>query len=297
MNKHTNKLGAALCGMLALTTLATLTALTTPMRAHAQAGAPAAPAAQPAAPAVPVAPVAPTAHAPRAVQPAPPSPPQPQPQPPSSEGKLYAPGAFEGVEIGGSAEVRYQQGDVDEVFIAGDNEVQRSVSVEVRGSQLRIQSQNNWRFWKSQRLQVQITSRQLTRLSISGAADWLAVGPVNSERLSVHISGAGLARFDKLNSENLSFSVSGAGEGQFQGQVQDLSVQISGKSDFRGENLQARNARVTISGIGDVKVWAVKELGVTVSGIGQVEYWGNPNVRQRTSGPSSITARGVKPAP
>jgi Putative auto-transporter adhesin, head GIN domain len=214
-----------------------------------------------------------------------------------AEGRVYAPGAFDGVEIGGAAEVRYQQGDVDEVFVAGNSEVQRSVSVDVQGSKLRIRTASSWRFWSAQRLQVQVTSRQLSRLSIQGAADWLATGPVNSERLAVFISGAGLARFDRLNCENLAFSVSGAGDGQFKGQVQDLSVQISGKSDFRGEHLQARTARVTISGIGDVKVWVLDELGITVSGIGKVEYWGNPRVRERTSGPATIDARGPRPPP
>jgi Putative auto-transporter adhesin, head GIN domain len=222
---------------------------------------------------------------------------QAQTPPPAAEGRMYAPGSFDSVEIGGSAEVRYVQSDVDQVFIEGGGDVQRTVSVELQGRQLLIRSQGSWKFWTHRRLQVQISSRQLTRLSIQGAADWLAAGAVESPRLNVHISGAGLARFDQLNAEHLAFSVSGAGDGQFRGQVRDLSVQVSGKSDFRGEHLQARTARVTISGIGDVKVWAVDELGITVSGIGQVEYWGNPRIRQRTSGPSTITPRGSKATP
>jgi hypothetical protein len=250
--------------------------------------------AQPAAQAAPVAPAIP-ARAPWPTQapPAAPSAPAP-PAAPAGEGRLYTPGAFEGVEIGGAAEVRYVQGDVDQVWVAGPPEVQRSLNMDLQGRLLRIQSEGGWRFWTSRRLQVQITSRTLNRLAILGAADVTAAGPVKGDKLTVHISGAGLARFDQLNVDQLSFSVSGAGDGQVAGQVRELSVIVSGKGEFRGEDLQAQHARLTISGIGDVKVWAVEELGITVAGIGQVEYWGSPRVRQRTSGPSSITPRGPK---
>lgn len=199
------------------------------------------------------------------------------------------------MEIGGSAEVRYVQGDVDQVFVEGDAEVQRGASVDVRGSMLRIQSESGWKFWSSRRLQVQVTSRTLSRVSIHGAADFSATGAVQVPRLQVQISGAGLARFDNLATESLVFSVSGAGDGQVTGQTRDLSVSVSGKGEFRGENLQSLRARLSISGIGDVKVWALEDLNINVAGVGKVEYWGTPRVRQSTSGPTSVTARGAKP--
>jgi hypothetical protein len=220
-----------------------------------------------------------------------------QTAPHTGPGQLYELGAFEGVEIGGSADVRYVQGDVDQVWVAGSPEVQRTVSLDVQGGVLRVRTQGSWRFWTPTRLQVQITSRKLARLAILGAADVTAAGPVQGGKLSVHISGAGLARLDKLNVDQLVFSVSGAGDGQVAGLVRDLSVTVSGKAEFRGEQLQATRARVVISGIGDVKVWAVEDLQVSVSGIGQVEYWGTPRVRLSNSGPGSVTPRGPKAAP
>lgn len=214
------------------------------------------------------------------------------------EGRVYTPGAFEGIEIGGSAEVRYTQGPNDQVFVEGSAEMQKSLSLDVRNGLLRVHSSGAWKFWNDQRLRLLVTSRQLQRLSISGAADFTAAGPVQTERLLVTISGAGLARFDKLNAEQLNFGVSGAGDGQFAGRTQQLIVAISGKSEFRGENLAANRARVTVSGIGDVKVWAVDELSIVVSGIGNVEYWGAPTiVREQTSGPATINQRGSRPVP
>jgi hypothetical protein len=204
-------------------------------------------------------------------------------------------GAFDGVEIGGAAEVRYAQGDVDQVWVAGPPEVQRELRLDVQGGMLRVRTQNSWRFWAPARPQLLVTSRNLGRLAILGAGDVTAAGPVKGAKLSVHISGAGLARFDQLNVDQLNFSVSGAGDGQVAGRVRELSVTVSGKAEFRGEQLQAGKARVVISGIGDVKLWATDELTVSVSGIGQVEYWGSPRVRLSSSGPGSVTPRGPKP--
>jgi len=212
------------------------------------------------------------------------------------EGKLYSLGAFDRVEVSGSAVIRYTQGPRDEVFVEGDDEAQKAVALDLHNGQLSIRPTGAWKFWSSRRAQVTITSAELTRLSLSGAADWLALEPVTAKRLSVSISGAGLARFDQLKAEALSFNVSGAGDGQVSGTVDELSISISGKSNFRGENLQSQRTRVVVSGIGDVKVWALQELAVTVSGVGTVDYWGPAQVSRRTSGIARINDRGAKPA-
>lgn len=221
--------------------------------------------------------------------------------PPSqaAEGRVYTPGPFQGIEIGGSADVHITQGaadSVDQVFVEGDAEAQKTVSLQVRGNVLRVDSSGTWKFWSARRLKLHVTLRQLNRLSISGAADVQVSEPLRAERLMVTISGAGLARFDQLQAEQLSFSVSGAGDGQVAGQVQDLTVSISGKSDFHGEHLMARRARVSVSGIGDVKVWATADLTISVAGIGSVDYWGTPVLRRSSSGIATVNDRGAKTA-
>lgn len=216
---------------------------------------------------------------------------------PAPEGRQYHPGAFDAIEISGAAAVRFTQGPEDQVFIEGDDEVQKSVTVEVRGSTLQIRPSGGWKFWNSRRVQITISARDLRRVSISGAADLVALQPVQFERLEVSISGAGLARFDQLRAESLRFHVSGAGDGQMAGRVGALSVSVSGRSEFRGENLQCERAAVAVSGIGDVKVWVTQSLAVAVSGVGTVDYWGTPQVVKRsTSGIARINERGAKTA-
>lgn len=204
--------------------------------------------------------------------------------------------AFDSIEISGSAVVRYTQGPQDQAQVDGDPDMQRSVRLLVHNGQLQVQPTGAWKFWRSQRVQVNVSSRELKRVSVSGAADFLALAPVQADSLAVSISGAGLARFEQLRAEELRFSVSGAGNGQFAGAVDRLSVQISGRSDFRGDDLAAQSARVGVSGIGHVRVWALQELSVSVSGVGTVDYWGSPqHVRRQSSGLATLNDRGAKP--
>ncbi len=203
---------------------------------------------------------------------------------------------FDSIEISGSAVVRYTQGAHDQAQVDGDAEMQRSVRLVVHNGQLQVQPTGSWKFWKSTRVQVNVSSRELKRVSVSGAADFLAMQPVQADRLAISISGAGLARFDQLRAEELRFSVSGAGNGQFAGTVDRLRVQISGRSDFRGEALAAQSAQVGVSGIGHVRVWAQQELSVSVSGIGTVDYWGSPpQIKRQSSGLATLNDRGAKP--
>lgn len=213
------------------------------------------------------------------------------------EGRTYAPGRFDAIEISGSADVRFSQGANDQVFVEGGDDVQAGVSVVVRDGRLHIGPSGAWKFWGSRKVRIEVTARDLTRVSISGAADFLAAAPVRADRLSVNISGAGSARLDQLTAESLSFQVSGSGDGQVSGMSKELVLKISGRSEFRGENLRTDRGRVSIAGLGDVEVWAVQELEISVAGAGKVQYWGAPSVRRHVTGAATITDRGAKPEP
>ena len=207
------------------------------------------------------------------------------------------PGSFDSIEISGSANVRFTQGSTDQVTIEGDEETARSVELEVRGGVLYVRPGGSWKFWSSRRAQLDITARELKRLTITGAADLVATQAVQCQKLDVQISGAGLARFDKLQAAFVRFQVSGAGDGQMAGTTQELQIELSGRGEFRGENLKSERARVQVSGIGEVQVWATQWLGVGVSGVGTVEYWGSPQIQRRTAGAARILDRGPKTAP
>jgi hypothetical protein len=219
------------------------------------------------------------------------------------EGRVYAPGPFERIELAGSANVKLLQGDTDEVFIAGDAQEQEAVSVTLNQGRLDFRSNTGWKMWPGKRLQVEVTVRQLQELVLSGASDLQAPAKFKAGPLSIKLSGAGSARFDDLHAERLDFSISGAGEGFLRGQVNLLDLKISGKGRLAAEDLQAHAANVKISGIGNADLWVIEKLNLDVSGVGQVVYWGQPNVSRTTSGIAKVLSRGdrraapVPPAP
>ena len=214
----------------------------------------------------------------------------------AAQGRSVVLDRFDGIEIGGAADLHLAQGP-QQVRIEGDDGDGRDLPLSVRGGVLRVNPPGSWKFWNSRRLQLHVTLPQLSRLGISGAADVHAAGPMQLERLRVSISGAGLARFDQLRAGQLVFSVSGAGDGRIAGEVGDLQLSISGKSDFQGEQLLAHKARVAVSGIGDVRVWVRDDLTISVAGIGRVDYWGSPQLRRSSSGMATVNALGPKAPP
>jgi len=216
---------------------------------------------------------------------------QPQPQP---VGKLYTPGPFDSLSFSGAARVSFRQGEQDELFIEGDEDVQKEVRLQLRDGQLNLHSRGTWWFWRSSRLRVHVTARDLKQLSVSGSVNFTAPEPVQLQELRVSISGAGQVRFEQLRAEALKFGVSGAGDGHFSGQVQRLGLSISGRGDFLGESLQVQQAKVGISGLGKAKLWVDKELEVSISGIGTIDHWGEARVNRRSSGLATLNAHGPK---
>jgi hypothetical protein len=214
----------------------------------------------------------------------------------AADGKTYTPGHFDGIEVSGSAIIRFVQGAEDSVFIEGASDAQDAVQPQVHNGTLVIEPAGSWKFWNGQRPRVTITARELARVSISGAADFVAESPVNVGRLVVNISGSGLARFDQLKADQLSFRVAGSGDGQMAGTAREVEIKISGRSEFRGEKLMVERAKVAISGLGDAKLWVTKELNISVAGVGSVDYWGSPVVKRSVSGHATINDRGAKPA-
>ena len=210
------------------------------------------------------------------------------------EGQLYSPGPFDRLQVEGLTVVKLSQGDKDQVFIVGGPELQKTVQLRLINQQLRIEPSGGWKFWNNSRVQLEVTMRDLKQLTLAGATDLHAPGPLRLNGLTVRISGAGQVRLDELTAERLDFNVSGAGDGQLRGQVGQLNLGISGKGKLLAENLRAGRAQVNISGIGTAQLWVIEDLAVHISGVGSVDYWGQPQVTRQTSGLATIKALGDK---
>jgi hypothetical protein len=212
------------------------------------------------------------------------------PPAPADEGKLYTPGPFDRVEIDGSGQVRLVQGERDEVFVSGDERMQEGVQVDRSGNRLHVSLPGAWKFWNNGKAQVEIRLRNVSRITMSGAADLYAPGVVRSPQLSIDIAGAGLTHFDDLRADKLGFTISGSGEGQLAGRVEEMRLSVSGRGKVTAGQLQVGNAHVSISGVGNADLWVTDNLRVDISGAGHVTYTGQPKIRQSISGLGSVDA-------
>lgn len=214
----------------------------------------------------------------------------------SGEGRVYAPGPFDSLVVDGAGQVRIVQGDRDEVFVPGDATMQDEVDVQLSGGRMKIDLPGGWKFWKGGNgALVEVRMKHLARLTLSGANDVIAPGPISGDQLTVSMAGSGVARFDQLQVGRLNFDISGAGEGQLSGKVDQLRLSVSGKGKIAAEQLRTGSADVSISGVGNAALWTISDLRVQISGAGHVDYWGQPSVQRSISGFGSVDARGDKP--
>lgn len=212
----------------------------------------------------------------------------------AAEGKLYSLGAFDKLSIGGTADVKLTQGNEDQVFIAGDAEVQKNLRVSLEDNTFTVQSKEGWKFWVSNKLQISVTARKLSSIGLAGAANLHAPGPLAVDRLVVKLAGTGQARFDDITADSLQFNMAGAGEAQAAGRARELTLHVAGKGRLQAENLQCQQANVSISGLGNATLWVQDELRIKIAGAGFIDYWGHPTVKPTVAGTSSIKGLGDK---
>nr|WP_316641431.1 head GIN domain-containing protein [uncultured Roseateles sp.] len=209
-------------------------------------------------------------------------------------GVTYTLGAFKRVLLEGPADIRLVQGEINQLVIEGNAEVQKRIEVNQNGGSLRIEPSGSWKFWNARKPLVLITARDLEEINIQGAGDVIADGPLKLEQLAIKIAGSGNLRLADISARQLAVTINGAGDAKVAGSVQNLYLSISGNGDFAGENLRAAKAKVSIAGVGDVNIWVTDDLVVSLSGAGSIRYWGNPSVRKAIAGVGSVTAKGDK---
>ena len=217
------------------------------------------------------------------------------PLPPGEVGKLYPLSSFDRILVDGVAKLILVQGEREQAYVWGNPETLRTLEVDVADQQLTLRTSGGWRFWNVPRVNVKVEVRQLRQVTLAGAADLHAPGPVQADQLKLSISGAGSVRFDQLQAQQLQFDISGAGEGTLSGQANELMLRVSGKGRLQADQLKTQTAKVHISGIGNATLWVTDKLGASISGIGGVDYYGQPKeVQRHISGMGSISSKGEK---
>jgi hypothetical protein len=203
---------------------------------------------------------------------------------------------FNSISIEYPAEVTIRQGSSESLEIEAEDNLLPQLSAEVRNGTLYLEnSEQNWRERVNPRepVLISITVVDLNRVRFPTAGKMLIEG-LETDSLSVSVSGAGDVTLTELAAGDLEFSLSGAGNIAADGESESLQLQISGLGNFNGGDLQSQDANVQISGAGSATVWVEQSLDARISGAGSIEYYGDPNVTEQISGVGNVSKIGNK---
>ncbi len=208
----------------------------------------------------------------------------------------YNPDEFQAISVDYPGDYIVKQGNSESVTIQAEDNLLPQLVTEVRNGTLHVEnSERNWsdRVNPTKPVRITITVVELNRIQFPTAGKMM-VEELQTDSLSLSVSGAGDVNMTDLDAGTLDFSLSGAGNINVEGVAESLELSISGFGNFNGGDLQSQTANVHISGAGSATVWAEESLDASISGAGSVDYYGDPSVNERISGVGSVHRTGSK---
>jgi hypothetical protein len=203
---------------------------------------------------------------------------------------------FNAISVEYPAEITIRQGSSESLEIEAEDNLLPQLTAEVRNGTLYLENgEQNWRerVNPSEPVLISITVVELNKVQFPTAGKMQIEG-LETDSLSVSVSGAGDVTLTEVVAGELEFSLSGAGNIAADGESESLRLRISGLGNFNGGDLQSQDVDVQISGAGSATVWVEQTLDASISGAGSIEYYGDPDVNERISGVGNVSKIGNK---
>ena len=186
--------------------------------------------------------------------------------------------------------VEIRVGNQESLEIEIDEDYMDDVITEVRGGRLTIKmrDQSGRRSYRMRETpRAYLTVKSLESISASGAVSIKTMQTLESNKMSIDISGASSLSLD-LDIDDLNLEVSGSCVINLKGRADRQTVRITGASTYSAYDLQNKIADLRISGASNARVNVSERLEANVSGASSVRYRGSASVDSDTSGASSV---------
>jgi hypothetical protein len=141
------------------------------------------------------------------------------------------------------------------------------------------------------KLTVAVSLPDLDALRVSGTCEASLANAFKGKSLRLEMSGAG-AIAGGLEYQSVSVGLSGSGHLRLSGKADSLEAKASGAGEIDAAALQSRDVVADLSGACRLLVRASDSLSVSASGVSSVTYYGDPKIKARTSGVSSVKKGG-----
>ncbi|GAB4242535.1 MAG: head GIN domain-containing protein [Saprospiraceae bacterium] len=181
---------------------------------------------------------------------------------------------FHSIVLKNNIDVNISQGNFFKVVAVGEENIIELLELDVQNGVWDIEFE---RCVGEHDVKLFITTPDIRLLSIQGSGDIFAETFLETQDLTLRISGSGdmcLGAF----AETVDAKITGSGDIELEGNAQDLDLRISGSGDFKAFPFITQHADVRISGSGDASVHVLELLEVNISGSGNVYFKGNPQL-------------------
>ena len=240
-------------------------------------------------------------------------------------------GTFSKISFRTPGKLYLRQGTPQKVELEGSGNILSKIETRLDGDKLIIGTEEKWFNWNwhdEDRINVYITVKDISGLSVSGSGDLIAETKIITTAIDLKVSGSGSliaeieasgdgnadvsgsgdmevkGKFKSINGDvsgsgkielntvvtgEANFHVSGSGKIMATGRAESTKATISGSGKVLAANLEVDKCEVRISGSGDVEINVKSDLDASISGSGSVSYKGNPShVNSHASGSGSV---------
>ena len=196
---------------------------------------------------------------------------------------------FTAVSLGVAADVYIQQGSTQSLELRGDEEDLERIETEVVNGRLKIKTNKSWGWsWRSGRIEIFITVKDLDGLSVSGSGKIITEDRFSTDRMRLNVSGSGRIQAN-IDAKEVDIDISGSGSVTLRGKSENSTVDISGSGRLSALEHTGDLYDIHISGSGSAKINVEQAIYASISGSGSVRYTGNPDkVRSKVSGSGSV---------
>jgi hypothetical protein len=198
--------------------------------------------------------------------------------------------SFHAIEVSYPAEVFISQGGSESLKIDAEDNILPGLQTRVRNNRLEIfyKVQEGKAVRPTKPVKITIVVKDLDEVDFESAGK-LDIQGIETDSLTVSVSGAGDLKLKEIVVKDLSVNLSGAGSMSATGSADDLSLNISGFGSFNGKELHGKTADIDLSGAGSATVWVDDRLDAGISGAGSINYYGSPDVNKNVSGVGGVT--------
>jgi len=179
-------------------------------------------------------------------------------------------GAFDRVELRGSANLVVHRGSGNTLTVAGGKTRVDEVTTRVQAGTLIVAEHDS-----------------SDVLDVGG--DHLTVTVTTPKLDAVTLDGSGDVSLPELRGGPLRVRIDGSGDVDGHGRLDALDAAVDGSGDIAMEDVKIQSARVEVSGSGNADVHAVRTLDAIVSGSGDIGYDGDPTVSRDISGSGDVS--------